>query len=70
MYEVYPMKYPTERILNPLIDKCKICNTRSVSITESATYVVNVQRLDHPDDIKMTTLVNDNIHGYTLLCLG
>ena len=59
IFEVPPPKYTAEQILRILLDPCipesKICNVRPVNITQSATYVANIQRLDHQDDIK-----NDN----------
>ena len=59
IFEVSPPKYTAEQILrillNPPISESKICNVRPVNITQSATYVVNIQMLEHQDDIK-----NDN----------
>ena len=56
MYENPPPKYSAEYILkillNPEIDKRKICNEKPCNVTESATYVVNMWNLQHPNDIK------------------
>ena len=59
VFEVPPPKYTAEQILRILLDPCisnsQICNVRPINITQSATYVVNLEMLEHPDDIK-----NDN----------
>ena len=59
LYEVPPSKYSAERILkillDPSISQSKICTIRPVDITKSSTYVVAINKLEHPDDIK-----NDN----------
>ena len=59
IFEIPPPKYTAEQILrillDPYISESKICNVRPVNITQSATYVVNIQMLEHQDDIK-----NDN----------
>ena len=59
MYEIPTPKYTTERILHILLDpnipKDKICQARPIHIDKSATYVVDITKLQHPDDIK-----NDN----------
>lgn len=63
IYEVPTPKYPAERILKILLDPklpaSKICVTRPVNVTKSATYVVNVNKLQHPDDVK-----NDNFGSW------
>ena len=73
IFEVPPPKYTAEQILRTLLDPCisesKICNVRPVNITQSATYVVNMQMLEHQDDIKMITLIDGNILDHTLYCL-
>ena len=49
-------KYPAESVLSTLLDKVipahKICSKRPLNITRSATYVVDVSKLAHPDDVK------------------
>lgn len=56
MYEIPPAKYGAEYILkillNPKIDKQKICHQKPCNITKSSTFVVDVLSLQHPDDIK------------------
>lgn len=56
VYEHPPPKYSAEAILkillDPNIDKSKICTTRPTVIKRSSTFVVNVTKLGHPDDIK------------------
>ena len=56
MYEYPPPKYSAECILkillDPEIDEHKICNKKPCNIMESATYVVDMRALQHPDDIK------------------
>jgi hypothetical protein len=56
MYEIPPPKYFADSILkillDPNINKDKICKEKPCNVTESATYVVNIKNLQHPDDIK------------------
>ena len=56
MYEILPAKYSAKRILkillDPEIDENNICNDKPSNISASATYVVNIANLKHPDDIK------------------
>ena len=56
VYEVPPPKYSADYILkillDPDIDKRKICTSKPTNVTRSATYVVNIQSLKHADDIK------------------
>ena len=56
LYEVPPEKYAVERIirilLNPKIDKRKICKQRPLDIQNSSTFVVDIDSLQHPDDVK------------------
>lgn len=42
-------------LLDPNLDSSKICHSRPTEITHSSTYVVDVTKLESPDDIK-----NDN----------
>ena len=39
-------------LLNPKIDRQKICQQKPSNITESSIFVVDVHSLQHPDDIK------------------
>ena len=59
VYERPPPKYSAERVVKILLDphlaSTKICHSRPTEITESCTYVVDVDKLEKPDDIK-----NDN----------
>ena len=41
--------------MDPDIPAVKICSTRPMNITKSATYVVDISKLAHPGDVK-----NDN----------
>ena len=56
MYETPPHKYPAESVLMILLDKSipdhRICAKRPLNITRSATYVVDITKLAHPDDVK------------------
>jgi hypothetical protein len=56
VFEFPPPKYGAEHILkillNPNIDKKKICVQKPLNVTESATYVVDIRSLQHIDDIK------------------
>ena len=56
VYEFPPPKYSADYILkvllDPDIDKRKICTSKPTNVTRSATYIVNIQSLKHADDIK------------------
>ena len=56
MFEVPPEKYSAEAIvrtlLDPRIDKEKISKKRPLNIQSSSTYVVDLDLLKHPDDVK------------------
>ena len=56
VYEVPWGCYTGEQILkillNPRINKKKICHSKPSNVTQSATFVVDLESLDHPDDIK------------------
>ena len=55
VYEIPPPKYTAERILKILLDPEideKICNDKPSNVSTSATYVVNIANLKHPDDVK------------------
>ena len=56
MYEVPPDKYSAEDIvqilLNPNIDHAMICKKRPFSVSTSSSYVVDLNSLQHPDDVK------------------
>ena len=56
-FEVPPPKYSAEAILklllNPNIDRSRICQTWPVSnIVGNATFVVDITSLKHPDDVR------------------
>ena len=63
MFEIPSEKYSAEAIvrtlLDPKIDE-KICKKRPLNIQSSSTYVVNLDSLQHPDDVK-----NDNFGVWT-----
>ena len=56
LYEVPPERYAAEDIvcilLNPKIDKQKICKQRPLEIQSSSTFIVDLDSLQHPDDVK------------------
>ena len=55
VYEVPPERYAAEdiRILfNPKIDKQRVCKQRPLNIQKSSTFVVDLDSLQHPDDVK------------------
>ena len=56
IYEVPTLKYTTERILRILLDPdiptTKICSSRPINITKSATYVIDISKLAKPEDLK------------------
>ena len=56
-FEVPPVKYSAEAILklllDPMIDTSRVCKTWPISdITTNSTFVVNVTKLKHPDDVR------------------
>ena len=63
VYEKPPPKYSAERILqillDPAISPCKVCHNRPVSISSSATYVIDISKLPDPEDVK-----NDNFGSW------
>ena len=53
IYESPPPKYAVEEILDILLQpSSKICFVRPVNIKKSATYVIDITKLHHPDDAK------------------
>ncbi len=56
MFERPPPKYTAERIvkilLDPQIDPTKVCKQRPVMIEKSSTYVVDLDSLQDPGDVK------------------
>ena len=63
VYEVPPPKYSAERILRILLDptiSSKVCSKRPVSITSSATFVIDITKLADPEDVK-----NDNFGSWS-----
>lgn len=56
MYEHPPIKYSAETVLkillDPNINSSKICTTRPIIIKRSSTFVVDITKLAHPNDIK------------------
>ena len=59
VYEFPPPKYSAEGVirilLNPDLDKSKVCTIRPTVVSISSTFVVDISKLAHPDDVK-----NDN----------
>ena len=64
VYEFPPPKYSAERILQILLDPAiftsKICSKRPVSISSSATFVIDLTKLADPEDVK-----NDNFGSWS-----
>ena len=56
MYEIPPDKYSAEDIvrilLNPEIDTRRVSKVRPLNIKCTSTYVIDLDALDHPDDVK------------------
>lgn len=56
IYEKPPLKYSAETVLKILLDDSipptKICQKRPLKIVKSSTYVVDISKLRHPDDVK------------------
>lgn len=56
MYEVPPEKYPAERIikilLDPLMDPSLVCKKCPMNVEGSSSFVIDLDKLDDPDDIK------------------
>ena len=56
MYEVPSEKYASEEIirilLDPKIDQKRVCMQRRLDTVSSSTYVVDLDCLQHPDDVK------------------
>ena len=63
VYEKLPPKYSAERILqillDPAISPCRVRHKRPVSISSSATYVIDISKLADPKDVK-----NDNFGSW------
>jgi len=60
IYEIPSNRYPAEILrilLDPNIKTQKICYGIPRNVTKSATYVIDMASLDHPDDIKRVFLV-------------
>ena len=55
VFEYPPPKYAAERVLQILLDltlsPSKVCQVRPVNITESCTFVIDVTKLDHEQDV-------------------
>lgn len=56
IFEVPPEKYSSERVikilLDPKIKQSKICSRRPVMVEKSSTFVVNLDMLQDPADVK------------------
>ena len=68
VYETPPPKYAAERILKILLDPAlpasKVCSVRPTKVVKSATYVIDISKLLHPDDVK-----NDNFGAISIIHL-
>ena len=56
VYEVPSAPYTGEQILqillDPKLDKRKICHSKPCNVRRSSTFIVDLESLKHPDDIK------------------
>ena len=54
VYEIPPAKYTARHIIKILLnpDESGVCCQKPISVTKSATYVVDVRKLPNQDDIK------------------
>lgn len=56
VYETPPPKYSAETILKILLDPSlpatKVCSVRPTNIVKSCSYVIDISKLEHPDDVK------------------
>ena len=71
MYERGVKAYTSEEILkilpNPKIQPNRVCKTRPSSIDRSTTYVVDLNLLGHPDDMKEDEFGKWNYSGSYVL---
>ena len=55
-YEKPPLKYTAEAILkillDPKLDYSRVCSVWPVLVENSATFVIDVTKLKHPDDVR------------------
>lgn len=58
VYECPPQKYTAEQIIRILVDpdKSKICHVKPTSVTETATYVVDIHSLQNAENVKKDEL--------------
>ena len=65
IFERPPPKYSAYSImkllLDPNIDKSRRAKKQPIGTTHSATFVVDLSKLDHPDDVKRIILGNGSI---------
>ena len=56
VYEIPESSYSGEQILtillNPNINETRVCSERPSNVLKSSTYVVDLEELKHPDDVK------------------
>ena len=56
LYETPPNKYSVERVikilLDPKIDKSRICHQWPLNIMKNSTFVIDLNSLKDPDDVK------------------
>ena len=70
-YEIGTKVYGSEEVLkillDPKIDQQKICRDQPKTVTKSATFVVDLDSLAHPDDIKKDNFGRWNYSGSHVL---
>lgn len=56
MFETPPPKYPADALLKIMLQEDipseRICSERPILIDRSATYLIDITKLQHPDDVK------------------
>lgn len=54
IYDIPKAQYSAETVISMLLDPddTKICSERPTTITQSSTFVINLDSLEHPDDAK------------------
>lgn len=69
MFDIPTTQYGVEKIINMLLDPgdpALICKARPTNIQQSATFVIDLDKLEHPDDPNMTTSVNGTTLAHIL----
>uniref|UniRef100_A0A1X7TEI0 Uncharacterized protein n=1 Tax=Amphimedon queenslandica TaxID=400682 RepID=A0A1X7TEI0_AMPQE len=72
IYEIPPPKYSADTILSILlnlnINESKVCSGCPLRVTSSATFVVDLSKLAHPDDVKIDSFGIWNYSGSHPMC--